>query len=74
MFMEGWKSLGEFKEFEASTIKSLLEENDIPVMLQQVNYALPVIFGSGGIIEVLVPESLYEKSIKILNEGGNKDE
>ncbi len=72
--MKGWKSLGEFKEFEASAIKSLLEEHKIPVMLKQADYALPVIFGSGGVAEVLVPESLYERAIKILDEGGTKDE
>ena len=72
--MKGWKSLGEFKEFEANAIKSLLEKHEIPVVLKQVDYALPVIFGSGGIVEVLVPENLYEKSIEILDEGGTKDE
>ena len=71
--MKGWKSLGEYKEFEANAIKSLLKQHNIPVMLKQADYALPVVFGSGGIAEVLVPESLYEKAIKILDEGGTED-
>ncbi len=66
--MKGWSSLGVYDELEAKMIKNLLEENDIPVLLQQVDYALPVIFGSGGRYEIFVPESDEESALEVLKE------
>jgi len=70
--VKGWKSLGEYVEYEARMIESVLKEKDIPVLLQAADYALPVIMGSGGMVNIYVPEELYEKAKKAL-EGENEE-
>ncbi len=72
VFVKGWKSIGEYQETEARMIESVLRDNGIAVLLRQVDYALPVIMGSGGRMEVFVPEDLYDEALRIL-EGKDKE-
>ena len=63
-----WEKLGEFDEIKAGMIKGLLEENDIPVLIKQSDYAMPVIFGSGGIVEVYVPSGSLRRAKELVDE------
>ncbi len=63
-----WEKVAEVKEYEAEVIKSVLQERNIPVLIRPVDYAIPAIFGSGGIVEVLVPKDEVENVKEILSE------
>ncbi len=64
--MEEWEKLGEYDEVKASMIKSLLEENGIPVLVRQSDYAMPVIFGSAGIVTLFVPTDKYREAKELV--------
>ena len=67
-------------EMEAQVIKSFLESNGIPVMLQHEAISNVIGFSAGPLAEVgvLVPEPLAEKAIELLEsseeEDGEEDE
>ncbi|GEM_PF-4250663 len=65
---EKWEKVAEVREYEAEIIKSALKEKSIPVLVRPVDYAIPAIFGSGGIVELLVPKDEVENVKKILSE------
>ncbi len=67
---EEWEKVAEVREYEAEMIKEMLEENGIPVLVRQSDYAMPVIFGSGGMVEVLVPKDFVDKAKEIIEGEG----
>ncbi len=67
--MEGkWEKVTEVMEYEAEVIKNALQEQSIPVLVRPVDFAIPAIFGSGGMVEILVPKDAVEDVKKILSE------
>ncbi len=66
--MEDWKKLGEYNEVKAGMIKGVLEENGIPVLVKQSDFAMPVIFGSAGIVSIFVPEDRYREAKEIIED------
>ena len=63
-----WEKITEVREYEAEVIKSVLQERSIPVLIRPLDFAIPAIFGSGGIVEVLVPKGEVENAKEILSE------
>lgn len=67
-------------EMEAQVIKSFLESNGIPVMLQHEAISSVIGFSAGPLaqVAVLVPESLADQAIELLEsaeeEDGDEDE
>lgn len=63
-------------EMEAQVIKSFLESNGIPVMLQHESVSSVIGFSTGPLAEVsvLVPEPLAETAIGLLESGDEPDE
>ncbi len=55
-------------EYEAEVIKNALQGQSIPVLVRPVDFAIPAIFGSGGMVEILVPKDAVEDVKKILSE------
>ncbi len=63
-----WEKVAEVMEYEAEVIKNALQEQSIPVLIRPVDYAIPAIFGSGGMVEILVPKDAVENAKEILSE------
>lgn len=63
-------------EMEAQVIKSFLESNGIPVMLKHEAISSVIGFSAGPLAEVsvLVPESLAERAIELLDSAEEEDE
>ena len=65
---EKWEKIAEVMEYEAEVIKNALQEQSIPVLVRPVDFAIPAIFGSGGMVEILVPKDAVENAKEILSE------
>ena len=67
---EGWKSLGVFDLTKAEMIKSVLDEEGIENFMKgaTVPYADPVIFGQGGMVEIMVKEEDYERAVELIED------
>lgn len=63
-------------EMEAQVIKSFLESNGIPVMLKHEAISSVIGFSAGPLAEVsvLVPESLADRAIELLDSAEEEDE
>lgn len=57
----------------ANIIKSLLEENGIEVLIKPGSFD-PVIFGQGGLVQILVTKSDLEKARQIVKEALENEE
>ncbi|ABV34514.1 MULTISPECIES: putative signal transducing protein [Pseudothermotoga] len=57
----------------ANILKSLLEESGIEVLIKPGSFD-PVIFGQGGLVQILVTEEDFEKAQKILREASKNEE
>lgn len=63
-----WKVLVEEIDLTtANIIKSLLQENDIEVLIKPGSFD-PVIFGQGGLVQIMVMEKDLEKAQQIIKE------
>ncbi len=63
-----WEKVAEVREYEAESIKSMLDREGIPVLIRPVDFAIPAIFGSGGMVEILVPKEEAENAKEIISE------
>ena len=70
--MSDWEKLGEFDEIRAGMIRGILEERGIPVLVKQSDYAMPVIFGSAGVVELYVPGDRIREAKEIVEEIGGE--
>lgn len=57
----------------ANIIKSLLQENGIEVLIKPGSFD-PVIFGQGGLVQILVPKSDLERAQQIIKEALGDEE
>ncbi|MFN4189546.1 MAG: DUF2007 domain-containing protein [Pseudothermotoga sp.] len=57
----------------ANIIKSLLEENGIEVLIKPGTFD-PVIFGQGGLVQILVAKSDLERARQIVREALENEE
>ncbi|AEH51923.1 hypothetical protein Theth_1882 [Pseudothermotoga thermarum DSM 5069] len=64
-----WKILFEQIDFTtANLIKALLEDNGVEVVIKSAKEFDPVIFGQGGMVQILVKEEDFEKAQQLLKE------
>lgn len=67
----GWKRLGSYQDVvEADIVRGLLEDNDIPVMVDDkaLNELMPQLSGVLGGTKVFVMERDFDRAIKILSQ------
>ncbi len=70
-----WKILFEQIDFtSASLIKALLEDNGIEVIVRSSKEFDPVIFGQGGMVQLLVKEEDLEKARQLIREAQADEE
>ncbi|HBT39958.1 MAG: hypothetical protein XD58_0374 [Thermotoga sp. 50_1627] len=64
-----WKVLVENVNVSfANVLKSVLEQNGIEVLVRASKLFDPVIFGQGGLVDLLVPEEKYEQARSLMKE------
>lgn len=63
-----WKSLGVFDLTKAEMIRGILEEEGIESFTKGTTapYADPVIFGQGGMVEIMVREDDYDRAVELI--------
>ncbi len=70
-----WKVLFEQIDFTtASLIKALLEDNGVEVIVKAAKEFDPVIFGQGGMVQILVKQEDYEKAEQLIKEAQSDEQ